>query len=402
MTLWCASLFIILLHKAIKDSMNDQPKDQTLLISALFNFLSWCLCFLINTFLKADTLFSILPTEMSRITDLLQILYCPLFGLALVSSYIFVIAILYQSFKSSEFQTTRCFISMHITIAILLFLSSTFAEFLSFVVHSLAEILKLSNLSLFVFCINNLVSTLNLKLIKMMIMAVTNSTIPSRTKTKIHCRSQSKLLQTVTKFTVLQTVFTVTAISYIITSVLNHLVFQTDLQILNWLTHLIGCIVVKIGTLCIYLTFKLNDKEYNMCCFGCNRCCTTFCKWFIHKLYGSDIMMNDIKSMRRKASVSQRFEVVSHSKVSRMTSGSTVSRPTTETAESTTIIPLSSAINRGITGSTESTANTPSPLSVWISPKINAVDSICTELSEVDLDSIIEEMDKMTSSLESV
>ena len=104
-------------------------------------------------------------------------------------------------------------------------------------------------------------------------------------------QNQSTLLRTVSKLTTLQSTFTITATGYVVTSVLNHLVFQTDIsQIIDWFIY---GVTVQVGTLCIYLTFNLNNKEYNVCCICCNRCCTVFCQWFIEKLYESEVMTPD-------------------------------------------------------------------------------------------------------------
>lgn len=322
LAIWCGILFISLIYNFCAHQADDQIVDKSILITALCNFLGWCLCFAINALLKTNSLLTILPIPASLIFRI-YILYCPLYGIAFVSSYLFVIAMLYQSFKSSEFQITRCFMSMHITISILLLFSSTTATVFKYIVqHHLAGPLTFINVVIYVIGLCTMIYTLNLKLIKMMMMSNTKNTRRSP-----HCPSQSKLLQTVTKLTLLQTIFTITAVTYIVTSVLNHLVFRAYFsQIMDWLIY---AVTVQIGTLCIYLTFNFNDSQYNMCCFACNRCCTKFCEWFIHKLYGSEIMMNRIESMRRSTmsvidlGAVQRDSMESKTRISRISSVST-------------------------------------------------------------------------------
>ena len=152
------------------------------------------------------------------------------------------------------------------------------------------------NVIIYVIGLCLMVYTVNIRLIQMMLITTTNHhNANHREPPSIGSRNDFKLLQTVTKLTVLQTMFTITAISYVITSVLHHFVFQNDISlIMDWLIY---ALTIQTGTLCIYLTFNFNDREY-VICRGCNRCCTEFCKWFIEELYGSAIMMNRIESLR--------------------------------------------------------------------------------------------------------
>ena len=118
---WNGLLFITLLTKLYKHKGEDSFGSKTIVIATLTNNLGWCICFLIKGIIKTDEYQLVIIGLSLTSTTILQCIYAVVYSIAFISSYIFVIEILYQSFKGSEFQISKCTLYSHIIITIILF-----------------------------------------------------------------------------------------------------------------------------------------------------------------------------------------------------------------------------------------------------------------------------------------
>ena len=208
----------------------------------IINLCGWFICFSISTLYGYLNLTNTYTTTTIYLTSI-RILYVIIYSMSFVASYIFVISMLYHSFLDSEFQISRCTLSIHLSFTILLFLICAFATFFIHVYPFwIGGILTFLNVLIYVIGLCSMIYTLNMKLIKMILMA--NS----------HCSSkyQQNFMKTVIKLSVLQGLFTFSASIYVIVSVAHNLIFYSDWSyLMDWSVY---TITIGLGTMCMFLT----------------------------------------------------------------------------------------------------------------------------------------------------
>ena len=327
--IWNAILFILLSYKLYKHRKEDTFGSKVIVAATLTNFCGWCICYLIKGIIKIGDIES-MNLELSVVFKTsLWCIYSLVYSIAFVSSYIFVILMLYHSFKGSEFEISKCTLYSHTIFVIILFFSCGAATvFLNLYPYYLGG--YLSFLNVFIYCIGlcRMVYTLNMKLIKMILLA------NDKSKLNLFNKMSQKFMKTITKLSVLQGMFTFSAILYVITAVLHNVILYNYYSyLLDWIIYVI---TVMTGTLCMYLTFTVNTKEYNILCKCCDKCCTRGCNLTVMRLYGSEIMISQVNDIRRGT-----MSIKSHSRTTRTTRNElTQTRETREqSAYSTTIRP---------------------------------------------------------------
>ena len=78
----------------------------------------------------------------------------------------------------------------------------------------------------------------------------------------------------------------------------NLIVHNLISEVVNWTMY---SLTNMIGTLCIYLTFTFNGKEYNILCRSCDQCCAKLCNITVKWLYGTQLMMTEISRHRSRS-----------------------------------------------------------------------------------------------------
>ena len=101
---------------------------------------------------------------------------------------------------------------------------------------------------------------------------------------------QLNLLKTATKVAVLQTIYTISVISDVFITVICNILDNEWTDLLDWICYFIS---VFVGTWCIYLTFKVNEKEYHCLC----KCCDGLCERMCHKAVKLPVVPQKIKSL---------------------------------------------------------------------------------------------------------
>eukprot|EP00484_Ammonia_sp_Unknown_P007720 CAMPEP_0197075108 /NCGR_PEP_ID=MMETSP1384-20130603/211446_1 /TAXON_ID=29189 /ORGANISM="Ammonia sp." /LENGTH=333 /DNA_ID=CAMNT_0042513951 /DNA_START=287 /DNA_END=1288 /DNA_ORIENTATION=- len=220
--------------------------------------------------------------------------YVFVYSIAFASSYFFLLDVLYQSFRGSEFAITRRYIVIHIVLAFTILFCCGNALFFVYVTpHWSGGYLIFVTVVLYLIGIAHMVYTLNMKLIKMILLATTKS------KLNVFGEGiQAKFLQTVTKLSVLQGLFVICATLFVVVSILHNAVFP-----LNYVSYLLDwaffILTMMVDTLCMYLTFTMNASEYRTLCKLCNRCCSRGCHLLVLHYYSSEIMMTEVNTIRR-------------------------------------------------------------------------------------------------------
>ena len=147
------------------------------------------------------------------------------------------------------------------------------------------------NVLIYSFGLCSMVYVLNMKLIKMILVA------SDKSKLNLFNQVSAKFMSTITKLSVLQGIFTCSAILYVIISIIHNVVFYNFWSyLMDWIFYTLTIIT---GTACMYLTFTVNSKEYSVICRSCNNLCKSCCNSAVKSLYRSEIMIAEMNQMKR-------------------------------------------------------------------------------------------------------
>eukprot|EP01084_Bolivina_argentea_P215435 365753_1 len=290
LSIWNGFLFTTLLIKLCKTAPDDRYFSRKIVWSALITFIGWFICYAVFTMIKLDIYFD--WQLNSTLIIFLSIIFTFMYPTGFTSSYVFAISMLYASFNNTQFQMSKRTLYFHLFISILLFLLCTSGTFFLYVLpNKFGPILHALNFIVYITGLCSLYFALNMKLIKMVMMA------NEKSKIYIFNPIQASFMLTVTKLSVLQTIFTSTTIIYVLQSLCHHLIFHNIIsEFTDWIVYVF---TVCIGTSAIYLTFKMNVREYNLLCGCCNKSCKHCCHRTVKWLYLTDIWQTEMSTMRK-------------------------------------------------------------------------------------------------------
>eukprot|EP01084_Bolivina_argentea_P201833 344949_1 len=114
--LWNGFLFLRLVFNLYKSQQSDRYFSNKILLSALFNFAGWFICYFIHTIIRLNTLLNwhLSPTLIQLLYTIFSIVY----SIGFVASYIFVVSMLYASFNGSEFAITKFKLYIHLFLSL--------------------------------------------------------------------------------------------------------------------------------------------------------------------------------------------------------------------------------------------------------------------------------------------
>ena len=101
---------------------------------------------------------------------------------------------------------------------------------------------------------------------------------------------QLQLLKTATKVAVLQSIYTVSIIVYVIVTIICNILGSDGAYLLDWIVYFV---IAIIGTICICLAFRINEKEYILLCKRCDSSFGALC----HKAVNSKVIPQNMKRM---------------------------------------------------------------------------------------------------------
>eukprot|EP01084_Bolivina_argentea_P215433 365749_1 len=291
LSIWNGFLFTTLLIKLCKTAPDDRYFSRKIVWSALITFIGWFICYAVFTMIKLDIYFD--WQLNSTLIIFLSIIFTFMYPTGFTSSYVFAISMLYASFNGSEFAITKFKLYIHLFLSlILLFLCGFTNYFLYVIPNKYGPIFGFITYILYILGLCKLYYLLNTKLIKMVMLA------EHRSKISLFNSVQSTFMGTVTKLCVLQGVFMLSVIIYVIMSILHNMIINNFISdIFEWIVYTITVIV---GTISIYLTFNMNIKEYNFFCNHCNKCCTKLCAHIVRKLYETNMVQTELRLVRSR------------------------------------------------------------------------------------------------------
>eukprot|EP01083_Nonionella_stella_P027167 74763_1 len=287
-SLWTAILFFLLFFKIFK--REDKVKFSTAL-SALGNLAGWSIAYALHAIIQISEADSSLTFNPHAII-ILHCTFAVSYSIGFLCSYTFIIGLLFGSFKDSAFAISRCSLYSHLILSVILFfgcLTGTFFRYLSQndLYYFLGNMITFAHILFYILGLSTLVYSLNIRLIKT-ILANQKTDFEAKFKKNSFTRMQADFLHTVTKLSLLQSIFIVSAILYVTFSVLHHLLFaNTVSDIMDWSLY---AMLIIIATLCMYLTFGVNLTEYNCICNLCNKCCLRCCYATVSYLYGAQLI----------------------------------------------------------------------------------------------------------------
>eukprot|EP01084_Bolivina_argentea_P314609 544937_1 len=132
LSVWTGTLFVVLLRKLWKNLDDSLLISKKVILSALFNFGGWSICYLFHTIIRLNNFIN-LGVESQWIT-FMHYSFTVIYPIAFVSSYIFVISMVYSVFKGSEFQISRITIFIHLTLSVILLFSCSAAMLFFYVI----------------------------------------------------------------------------------------------------------------------------------------------------------------------------------------------------------------------------------------------------------------------------
>eukprot|EP01084_Bolivina_argentea_P055731 102122_1 len=314
LSIWNGLLFIILATKLSKTKEENRYFSKKIIFSALINFGGWCTAYMIHAIIRLHHLIDLELNEFSIM--IMYSIFTLTFSISFVSSYIFVISMIYAAFDGSEFAMKHWILYSHVLLTFILFILCNIGTFFVYVIpNKWGPILHFILYLLYIFGLCCMYYLLNMNLIKMVMLG------NDRSRIYIFNPVQSSFMSTVTKLSVLQGIFTFTATFYLVITVINNIIFHNSISnIVEWLCY---AFTVIVGTLSIYLTFNMNLTEYKCICKPCNICCKKFCESLVKWLYLTNIMKTEIKTIRNRTRV---LSVPSHSTTMTTPTGSSDSR----------------------------------------------------------------------------
>eukprot|EP01084_Bolivina_argentea_P090091 162391_1 len=261
---FCATLFIVLLIK-----LNSNTKPMHKLVNFFSSLVLICLC--VAAIIEAIGLsYQWADYHNNRFRATLLSVYAIIWTISFISSYMFLVVLLYYSFKGSAYQISMINIIFHTLIALTVFALVVVSIYFQYALddYKYAFTLIIIEISIYIFGLCQLTYILNKKLLLLV-------TLNSDGKTKMNQR-QLKLVQTVTKLTVLLSIYVVSTISYVIITVICG-VYSTDLsELIDFCAYTVASVV---GVICIFLTFWVNNSNYICLCNQCDMICSKLCRY---------------------------------------------------------------------------------------------------------------------------
>jgi len=264
---WTLSLSLCL---AIRVHRHTQSLNK----SVTFLALSVLLCLaLSSTFHAAIYLFPSSPNA---------VLLCYIVSYTLgfnVCAYLYFLALIYHSFKDSCYAISSRTIALHAAIAMTVSLSTSISLYLQETGqfgHFKATFIA-AEVALYILGLLHLGYLLNRKLI---LLAILHENVGAMS------RVQTDLLSTTTKVSVLLSTASAAVAGYvsvcIATAIWGHNFHHgepREVAMVEVVTMTSYVAVAMVGTLCIFLMFKVNHIEYRTLCSCCDAQCLVLCHW---------------------------------------------------------------------------------------------------------------------------
>eukprot|EP01083_Nonionella_stella_P015393 43068_1 len=294
LSVWNGIMFILFAIKLLRINHNDRYFSKPVLLCAFINFGGWCLCYGIHSVMRTVYLFGVQLSDFTiAISD---IIFTALYSISFVSSYLFDISMIYCAFSESTFAINKCTLRLYLFLTTILFSLCFVGTYLMYVQHNKwGEMLQFILYILYIVGLVSVYCNLNMKLIQMVMLE------NQRSKMYVFTESQSSYMSTITRLSVLQGIFVFAAIAYLPIVLLHHVFIGTRATyIAEWFMYEL---VVILGTLSIYLTFKMNAKEYRFCCAICDKWCSKCCVYSVKRLYNTSITEKRMAQLHRRGTV---------------------------------------------------------------------------------------------------
>lgn len=146
LSVWNSLLFAIVLIKMRLTTEEDRYLSPKIVVPALLNFGGWSLCFAASTFAKLDGEYKWNSPQWAILV--LWGCYSVLYSISFVSSYLFVLSVLFAAFSGSKFEISRCTLSISLTLSAILLLLNVSSLCFLYVLRDAVEVdgLKLSEI----------------------------------------------------------------------------------------------------------------------------------------------------------------------------------------------------------------------------------------------------------------
>eukprot|EP01084_Bolivina_argentea_P158436 275992_1 len=292
---WNLALTISLLTKlhTVKkqeSKINQRKTPKTIYYSAIASFLGFPICYTIKLIV-----YMVNPPVNNSIKTLNLTVVWFSFAVSRLSFYIFILTRLYHSFHSSEtYKLSKYTLYAHIfiilitpiSIAIMILLEGINISDTYYIIGSILCILMLLIGSL------HILYTFNNKLYLVIAENFSNTVDINTTESTTHMDAmQSKLRTQPRKLThkifiviVKNTILTCITIVMFICIIVFYFIFSfIELNVMQWtVLAYLQVITINIASLCIYLSFNVNNKIYKLFCLGFQGKCELLCKHLIN------------------------------------------------------------------------------------------------------------------------
>ena len=209
--------------------------------------------------------------------------YIICWDISFISGYLFIVNLLYITFKGSVYSISKQVRLSHLGIAIVLFVSVSISiygqEHELYNTHVTATVI-IVELIAYTFGLAHLSYLFNKKLLQLVLL----HDDPDTQMNDI----QMDLLRVSIKVTVLQSTYCFSIFLAAAPTVLSVIYASEWMYVLGVMVYTFSAIV---GTFCIYLAFNINDNAYIWCC----HCCHSQVSKLFHKAAHSHMLPNKIK-----------------------------------------------------------------------------------------------------------
>lgn len=269
LAIWSAALFFILI---IKIYIGSDKVKKAILIPALLALLCSFLVSIIDTIGYAYN------WDMERYSSLflLMIAKVSFWTIQFIARYIFLASLLYYAFQGSAYQISIRFLICHSIVILKVFLVGlAVGIFLSSQTDPsivlLTSIVTAVNTLLYICGLCHLTWTINKKLFKLILLSADDNKNSIQHELSGSKQAQLSLLRTSTKLSVLQVIYTVSTVSYVIIAVLCNI--KSDSKINQFVDFVAYWCSGIIRSLVLFLMFQCNDKSYSFLCKWCDQKC---------------------------------------------------------------------------------------------------------------------------------